>query len=80
MMEDLNDFIFSSKTPFEEKALETFHFQYNHNQVYKRFVDSLNCNPSTISAIDQIPFLPISFFKTHKITSWRFFSRINFYQ
>ena len=71
-MKDLNDFIFSSKTPFEEKALETFHFQYNHNQVYKRFVDSLNCNHATISAIDQIPFLPISFFKSHKITAGDF--------
>ena len=28
MMNDLNDFIFSSKTTFTEKAIKVFHFQY----------------------------------------------------
>ena len=69
MMNDLNDFIFSSKATFTEKAIKVFHFQYQHNRVYKRFGDNLNCDPSSINAIEQIPFLPISFFKNHKIIS-----------
>ena len=72
MMEDINDFIFSSDLSFEEKAIKTFHFQYRHNQVYQRFVDSLNCQLSSIKNVEQIPFLPIAFFKTHTVTSTEF--------
>src|SRR5215204_3380814 len=72
MMEDINDFIFSAKIPFEEKALKSFHFQYHHNPIYKRFTDTLNCIPSSVKDVDQIPFLPISFFKTHKVVTTEF--------
>ena len=69
MMNDLNDFIFSSKSTFTEKAIKVFHFQYQHNQVYKRFADNLNCDPSLIQTLEHIPFLPISLFKNHTIIS-----------
>ena len=72
MMEDINDFIFSSNLSFEEKAIRTFHFQYRHNNVYQRFVDGLNCRPSSIKYVEQIPFLPIAFFKNHTVTSTEF--------
>src|SRR5215204_1654290 len=69
MMNDLNDFVFSSNTRFTEKAIKVFHFQYQHNLVYKRFADGLNCDPSLISTTEQIPFLPISLFKNHAVIS-----------
>ena len=69
MMIDLNDFIFSSKATFTEKAIKVFHFQHQQNRVYKRFADNLNCDPSLVTALEQIPFLPISFFKSHEILS-----------
>ena len=69
MMKDLNDFIFSSEATFTEKAIKVFLFQYQNNQVYKRFADNLNCDPFSIKAIKQIPFLPISLFKNHTIIS-----------
>ena len=78
MMEDINDFIFSSKLSFEEKAIQTFHFQYRHNQVYQRFVEGLNCQPSSIKQVEQIPFLPIAFFKTHTVTSTEFSPEVVF--
>jgi phenylacetate-coenzyme A ligase PaaK-like adenylate-forming protein len=78
MMEDINDFIFSSTTPFEEKALKNFHFQYNYNPIYKRFADSLKCSPSSVKNCDQIPFLPISFFKTHKVVTSEFHPELVF--
>lgn len=77
-MEDINDFIFSSNASFEEKAIQTFHFQYRHNNIYQRFVDSLNCQPSVIKLVEQIPFLPISFFKTYKVTTTEFSPRLTF--
>jgi len=72
MLNDLNDFIFSPTISFAEKALKVFQFQYQHNMLYKRFADSLNCNPSLINSIYRIPFLPISFFKTHSVTTTQF--------
>ena len=50
---------------FEEIAFEVFQFQYRNNPVYKQFVDYLGKTKPT--SIFEIPFLPISFFKTHEI-------------
>jgi phenylacetate-coenzyme A ligase PaaK-like adenylate-forming protein len=78
MLNDLNDFIFSSNIPFTGKAIKVFQFQYQHNELYKRFADALNCNPGTINNIHQIPFLPISFFKTHAVTTTTFEPQLMF--
>jgi phenylacetate-coenzyme A ligase PaaK-like adenylate-forming protein len=72
MTDDLNYFIFSSNEPFSEKAIKIFQVQYRHNEVYKRFADTLNCKPHLVNTIEEIPFLPISFFKTHKISTTDF--------
>lgn len=52
---------------FEEVALQLFEFQYTHNLVYKQFVDYLKINVENVQSVQQIPFLPIEFFKTHDI-------------
>lgn len=54
---------------FDDLALEIFNYQYYNNTVYKKYVDTLKINPGNINTIETIPFLPISFFKTHKITT-----------
>ena len=72
MIDDLNYFIFSSTESFNEKAIKIFQFQYRHNEVYKRFADTLNCKPHLVNTIEEIPFLPISFFKTHQIVTTDF--------
>jgi phenylacetate-coenzyme A ligase PaaK-like adenylate-forming protein len=53
---------------FEELALEVFNFQYKYNVVYKKFVDHLGISPQEINNSTSIPFLPIEFFKSEKIT------------
>ena len=53
-------------------ALEIFRFQYKQNNIYKRYVDSLGIIPENINSIETIPFLPISFFKTHEIRTTTF--------
>lgn len=63
---------------FDTKALEIFAFQYTHNAVYRRFCDLLRRNPSTVKTISQIPFLPVSFFKTHPIQSTHFTPEVIF--
>ena len=55
-----------------ETALALFRFQYQENPVYQQFCNTLQINLSTIDSINKIPFLPISFFKTHTIISTGF--------
>jgi len=59
--------IFSIKdeVEFDKKALEVFHFQRDNCLVYKEYVRILNKPEPT--CIEEIPFLPISFFRTRKI-------------
>lgn len=54
---------------FRELALHTFHFQYGHNPVYRQWVDLLNVQPRQVSQLEQIPFLPIEFFKSREVLS-----------
>jgi hypothetical protein len=63
--------VFSISTPeeFENLALEIFQFQYKNNSIYKTYCDLLKKSPSNVAHSSEIPFLPIEFFKTHKITS-----------
>lgn len=59
------DQIFDPSISFEEKALEIFKFQYEHNQVYSRFCKALGIvNPSSVEAT---PLLPIQAFKEKEI-------------
>jgi phenylacetate-coenzyme A ligase PaaK-like adenylate-forming protein len=54
---------------FNAIAIEIFHFQYKNNTIYRQFVDFLNIRTENITNYLQIPFLPIEFFKSHKISS-----------
>ena len=73
------DKIFSvTSAGFSRLALETFHFQYQQNPVYKQFVDGLHTDVSKVETINQIPFLPIRFFKSHEIKSSTFIPEIVF--
>ena len=67
----LSDAIFNINTfdQFEETALKIFAFQFENNPVYRSFCDLLYKHPSDVKQLEDIPFLPISFFKTHKITA-----------
>lgn len=52
---------------FRELSLDLFRFQVNNNPVYHDFVAALKINPDEIKRIEDIPFLPIQFFKSHTI-------------
>lgn len=62
-------FEITNEQDFNRLAVSVFRFQYQNNAVYKAFSDSLNINPELVQTIEQIPFLPISFFKTHQVVS-----------
>lgn len=52
---------------FEEIAFEVFRHQYEHNQIYRAYCDALKTDVRTVIQLTDIPFLPISFFKTHEV-------------
>jgi len=62
-------FNIQSETDFKAAALEVFKFQFENNAVYRSFCDLLYKHPSDVTSLEQIPFLPIEFFKTHTIVS-----------
>jgi phenylacetate-coenzyme A ligase PaaK-like adenylate-forming protein len=58
-----------SESRFLDQALQTFRFQYGHNSVYREWVDLLKIYPDQVNQLEQIPFLPIEFFKSREVLS-----------
>ncbi len=52
---------------FENIALQVFQFQYAGNSLYRDYCNALHIQPASIDRLNKIPFLPVSFFKTHKV-------------
>ncbi|MBC7948039.1 MAG: acyl transferase [Chitinophagaceae bacterium] len=59
----------TSEADFEALALKIFHFQYGNNKVYHAYVTALGIRAGDIENSSQIPFLPIRFFKSHRVVS-----------
>jgi len=68
---DLEKRIFSiqSEADFNTVALDVFNFQYMNCEMYSKFIDALKIDIHSVTDYSRIPFLPISFFKTHKIVT-----------
>lgn len=54
---------------FDSIALKLFRYQYAHNEVYRSFTDALGIKPQSLTDVLSIPFLPVSFFKTHDVVA-----------
>lgn len=54
---------------FEDLTWQTFNFQYKFNKIYNSFCKLIDISPEKISKINEIPFLPISLFKSKKVIS-----------
>ncbi len=69
MIDPKEIFSIQSNSDFEDLAFQIFKFQFEKNSVYRSFCDLLYKNPSDVTSIGDIPFLPIQFFKSHKVLS-----------
>ncbi len=58
-----------SANDFLQKSLEIFRFQAKNNTVYREYIERIGCDSNSAKSLEQIPFLPITFFKTHEITT-----------
>lgn len=54
---------------FTKTAINVFNFQAANNKVYKQFIDLLNIDVKEVKQLHDIPFLPVSFFKSHTVVS-----------
>ncbi len=54
---------------FETEALKIFKYQAKSNPVYRRFIELLGIDQNTVRTLNEIPFLPVEFFKSHEVLS-----------
>lgn len=69
MIDTKNIFNINTRDEFEKMTLQIFKYQFENNSVYRSFCDLLYKHPSDVKQIKDIPFLPIQFFKSHKVIS-----------
>ncbi len=55
-----------------------FQWQYNENITYKTYVDTIGINPRLVHRLENIPFLPIQFFKNKTVKTGEFEPEIIF--
>lgn len=73
MNDFLRDKIFNIENrSFSDIALELFNYQYDNNSIYKAFINNLGRNREKIKEINDIPFLPVEFFRNHIILTGSF--------
>lgn len=54
---------------WEQTALEVFRHQAAQVPVYKNYVELLDVAPESVQTVEEIPFLPITFFKQHRVAT-----------
>lgn len=69
MFDSKQIFSIQSEKDFQNVALEVFRYQAQENEVYKNFLNFLNVDYSTVKHTNEIPFLPIQFFKKFELIS-----------
>jgi hypothetical protein len=74
MKNDLRKRIFSirDQDDFNKIALEIFNYQRNNNPVYGTFTRSLGNGRSNAGTLEELTFLPVEFFRNHKIITGGF--------
>ncbi|MBL0308718.1 MAG: acyl transferase [Bacteroidetes bacterium] len=67
-MYTLKDRIFAvDEFSFETLAIELFAYQYRQVSMYRAFCDSFKKKPENVRTLADIPFIPIDFFKRHRL-------------
>ncbi|MFM7709757.1 MAG: acyl transferase [Ferruginibacter sp.] len=62
----------------EATALTLFNIQFNENDLYQSYAQSVGKTPDKVHTLHDIPFLPISFFKTHAVKTGQFDAAVIF--
>lgn len=62
-------FSISNEQEFNDAAISVFKHQAENCEIYKQYISHLRIDPANIKSHTEIPFLPISFFKSHSVIS-----------
>lgn len=62
-------FSINNAANFQEVALAIFRHQAANCAVYKAYISHLKINTAAVNSYQEIPFLPIGFFKSHEVVS-----------
>ena len=74
-IEQMKEQIFEvQENNFEQLALEIFRYQAQHVPIYKQYISLLGKESSSIQRIEEIPFLPIAFYKNNVVCDDHFTS------
>ncbi len=73
-----NKILNTTAANFEQVALNVFKFQYENNPLYNTYCNLLQKNVAQVNSINEIPFLPIQFFKNKIIQTTAFEAAIVF--
>src|SRR4051794_26063544 len=65
-----NIFAINNKANFEELALQAFRYQAKSCDVYNAFINGLKIDAALVDKIEQIPFMPVEFFKSHRVVTY----------
>ena len=78
-MKNLPDpFSITTSAARNEAALEIFRHQAEHCDIYHQYLKAIKVNTQDIQNASDIPYLPISFFKTHRVSTSDFTPEIIF--
>jgi phenylacetate-coenzyme A ligase PaaK-like adenylate-forming protein len=62
-------FAINNERSFIETTLQVFQYQVANCGVYKEFIKGLKVKPADVKSVEQIPFLPVEFFKSHNVVT-----------
>lgn len=69
---DIKETLFKGeKLEFESSALAIFQLQAQYNPIYAQWIKHLGKSPAQIKEVDEIPFLPIDFFKSQRLSLFK---------
>jgi len=60
-------FMIENQPDFHNAALQIFDYQYSNNAVYHDFAKHLKKGPDSIRTLTDLPFLPVEFFRNHRV-------------
>ena len=72
------DLTLDDKTLFLKESLRLFRLQSVQNPVYRDYIRLLSLDPKAITSYEQIPYMPIGFFKTHTLKCGDFDAEVVF--
>src|SRR4029078_8564695 len=71
-------FAITNEKEFIIIALEVYQFQFDNNPLYQDYCNAVGKPPQSVKTLTDIPFLPISFFKSHRIETTSFNAELIF--